>query len=100
MEKITHMPYSTNSSFFVFQIFCKKRDEILKKLKKERIGVSVHYKTHLPKMTYYKKKYNLKSKNFKNADNYGNTNISLPIYPKLKINEIDRICKILKNLVE
>ena len=99
-DQITHMPYSTNSSFFVFQIFCKKRDEILKKLKEERIGVSVHYKTHLPKMTYYKKKYNLKSKNFKNADNYGNTNISLPIYPKLKINEIDRICKILKNLVK
>ncbi len=99
-DQITHMPYSTNSSFFVFQIFCKKRDEILKKLKEERIGVSVHYKTHLPKMTYYKKKYNLKSKNFKNADNYGNTNISLPIYPKLKINEIDRICKILKNLAK
>jgi perosamine synthetase len=100
IDQITHMPYSTNSSFFVFQIFCKKRDEILEKLKKEKIGVSVHYKTQLPKMTYYKKKYNLKSKNFKNADYYGNTNISLPVYPKLKINEIDRICKILKNLVE
>ena len=95
-EEMTHMPYSTNSSFFVFQVFCKKRDELLKKLKKEKIGVSVHYSKQLPKMTYYKNKYNLKAKNFINANDYGNTNISLPIYPKLKSIEVDRICKIIK----
>ena len=70
---------------------------MLKKLKNEKIGVSVHYSKQLPKMTYYKNKYNLKAKNFINADNYGNTNISLPVYPKLRNIEIDRICKIIKN---
>ena len=48
------------------------------------IGVSVHYAKCLPKMTYYKKKYNLNINHFKNSDIYGRTNISLPVYPKLK----------------
>ena len=98
--KIKYMPYSPNSSFFVFQIFCKNRDEILKKLKKEKIGVSVHYLNPLPKMTYYKKKYLLNINNFKNSNIYGKTNISLPVYPKLKNNEIDRICSIIKKTIK
>ena len=93
------MPYSSNCSFFIFQIFCKKRDKILKELKKKNIGVSVHYAKCLPKMTYYKKKYNLNAKHFKNSDIYGSTNISLPIYPNLKMQEINKICKTIINLV-
>ena len=92
-NKITYMPYSNDSSFFVFQIFCKNRDKILKKLKKNKIGVSVHYTNPLPKMSYYKNKYRLKIKNFKNSLKYGNLNISLPVYPKLKKIEVDKICK-------
>ena len=34
IKNISHMPYSKNCSFFIFQIFCKNRDKILKKLKK------------------------------------------------------------------
>ncbi len=96
-DKITHMPYSSNSSFFVFQIFCKNRDKILKNLKKNKIGSSVHYANPLPKMSYYKKKYKLNIRNFKNSEKYGKYNISLPVYPKLKKKEVDKICeKIIK----
>ena len=49
------MGYSKECSFFVFQVFCKKRNELLKFLK-QNIGVSVHYITPLPKMKYYKEK--------------------------------------------
>ena len=52
--------------FLTFQIFCKNRDKILKELKNKKIGVSVHYSNALPKMTYYKKKYNLNIGKFKN----------------------------------
>ncbi len=98
-DKITHMPYSNNSSYFVFQIFCKKRDKILKILKKKKIGVSVHYNNPLPKMSYYKKKYMLEIGDFRNSEKYGKLNISLPIYPKLKKQEIDKICKEIIKLV-
>ena len=98
-KKIKHMPYSKNCSFFIFQIFCKNRDKILKELKNKKIGVSVHYSNALPKMTYYKKKYNLNIGKFKNADSYGCTNISLPVYPKLKMTEVDKICKTIISLI-
>ena len=99
-QKIKHMPYSDDSSFFVFQIFLKDRDKLLMELKKRNIGVSVHYSNPLTKMTYYKKKYKINNNDYKNATNYGNTNISLPVYPKLKNKEIDSICKFIKKFIE
>ena len=77
----------------MFQIFCKNRDKILKNLKKNKIGVSVHYANPLPKMSYYRKKYKLNIKNFRNSEKYGKFNISLPVYPKLKRQEVDKICE-------
>tara|TARA_B100001250_G_C19795816_1_gene788661 strand:- start:912 stop:2024 length:1113 start_codon:yes stop_codon:yes gene_type:complete len=93
VKELKLMPYSKNCSFFVFQIFSKKRDNIIKIFKDLKIGFSIHYLNPLPKMSYYKKKYKLNIKNFKNANDYGLMNISLPMYPKLKNAEIDFICK-------
>ena len=93
IKTIECMPFSASSSYFVFQIFYKERDLLLKKKKKKKIGVSVHYTNPLPKMTYYKNKYNLKIADYPNADRYGKTNISLPVYPKLKNSDINFICK-------
>ena len=99
IEAIEYMPFSSSSSYFVFQIFCKERDLLLKHLKEKKIGVSVHYTNPLPKMTYYKNKYNLKIDDYPNAYNYGKTNISLPVYPKLKNLEINMICKIIIDFI-
>ena len=44
-------------------------------------------------MTYYKKKYKINTDEYFNSTKYGNTNISLPNYPKLKLSEVDYICK-------
>ena len=57
----------------------------------------MHYKRHLPSMSYYKEKYNLKDKNFKNAKYYAENNISLPNYPKLYNKEVDYIFNKIKN---
>ena len=93
INQIKYMPYSKNNSFFVFQIFCQKRDKLLKELQNKKIGVSVHYTNPLPAMTYYKKKYNLNFKHFLNSFYYADSNISLPIYPKMSIREVDTISK-------
>ena len=97
---IKHMPYSENCSFFVFQIFSNKRDKLLKKLKQTNIGVSVHYSNPLTKMSYYKKKYKIKNNLYYNSNLYGNNNISLPVYPKLKNSEVDQICKVIKKFIK
>ena len=93
------MPYSKDCSYFIFQVFCKNRDIILKKLKNLNIGVSVHYSNALPRMSYYKNKYKLNYIKYKNSFEYGSQNISLPVYPKLKIREVDKICKTISKLV-
>ena len=79
------MPYSQNCSFFVFQIFCKNRDKLLKRFKDKKIGVSIHYATPLPSMSYYKKKYN-----------FVDTNISLPVYPSLTNQELNKVVQVIK----
>ncbi len=93
IKEISCMPFSYKCSYFVFQIFCKKRDELLQEFKKKKIGVSIHYATPLPFMTYYKKKYRYKKNNFKFAKKYADQNISLPIYPSLKNIELSKIIK-------
>ena len=95
--KIT--PYDKNYSYFVYQIFCKSRDKVLKKFKKQNIGVSVHYARPLHRTSFYKKKYILDPNNYPNSDKYSSQNISLPVYPKLKFSEIDYLCKKLKEII-
>ena len=94
------MPFSKNCSFFVFQIFCKGRNKLLKIFKNKKIGVSIHYATPLPLMSYYKKKYKFKKDSFVNAKKYADTNISLPIYPSLNLNELNKVIKLIKNFYE
>ena len=76
-KKIIFPNYDKNCSYFVFQIFVKNRNLILKKLVKKKIGVSVHYMMPLHKMGYYKKKNKFKNKHLKNSSTYGNMNLSL-----------------------
>lgn len=92
--------FSKNHSYFIFQIFIKNRDFVLSKLKEKKIGVSVHYLNPLPKMSYFKNKYKLKARDYPNACNYADTNISLPVYPLLKMNQVDLICKTIIDLTK
>ena len=96
-RNINIMPYDKDCSYFVYQIFVEKRYHFLKILKKNKIGFSIHYAKSLPEMTYYKKKYKYNLKNFANSIKYAKENISLPIYPKLKLSEIDKICYLINN---
>ncbi len=89
--------FNTNYSYFIFQILFKNinfKNKIMEIFKKQKIGISVHYGKALPMMTYYKKRYNL-SKSFPNALKYSKSALSLPMYPKLKFDEIDKITNLI-----
>ena len=96
-DEVQSMPLNDDCSYFVFQIFVKNRDKILKLLKKKKYQVSVHYATPLPWMTYYYSKYKLKNKFFLKTINYAKTNISLPCYPKMKMKDVDKISRVIIN---
>ena len=80
---------------FVVGVESKKRDRVIGFLKKKNIGCSIHYKP-LHKMSFYKKKYNLKKKNFSVSDNWGKSCITLPFHLKLTKREQIYVIKTLR----
>ena len=90
--------YTDDNSYFLFQILIKpsfKRDEILVKLKEAGIGVSIHYATPVPLMSYYIEKYGYIHDDFPNAIKFGNQVISIPVHSKISDKDIYFIIKII-----
>lgn len=104
-DKISICPFNKNNSYFIFPVlvFKNNRDSILKKLKLSNIGCSIHYATPLFSYKFYKKKYyrdyKRKYSKFLKSISFANHNISLPVYSKLSLKEVDIICKKIINIV-
>ena len=97
-NEISFTDYSDDHSYFLFQIILDNsldRDKILMGLKENGIGVSIHYATPVPLMSYYKKKYGYITEDFPNAVNYGDQSISLPVHAKLSDEDIEHVCSTL-----
>jgi len=72
------------------------RDEFIEELTKENIGVSVHYiPVHM--MPYYKRK---GRKNFPVAEKLFRTTMSLPIFPDMSDEEIEKVVNTIKTIGE
>ncbi len=64
--------------------------ELFKKFKNKSIKLQVHYiPIHL--QPFYRKKFNFKKKQFENAEKFYMREVSLPIYPSLKNNELYKV---------
>lgn len=95
-SKIKFNNFYKGNSFFVFQIFIKNRNLLIKYLKKNKIGCSIHYATPLPLLSYYKNKYKIKKSDFVNSIEYSKNVISLPVHHQITEGNINKICKLLK----
>ena len=88
------------SSFHLYVVLMKnkkKRDGLINSLKKESIYTNIHYKPiHLQS---YFKKLGFKKGDFKNAENYYERAISLPIHPSLKKKEVMKIIRKVNNFL-
>ncbi len=88
--------FDKNSAYHLFIVNFKGivRNNIIQKLYKRKIITQVHY---IPayKHPYYKKKIRGK---FRNAEIYYNTSLSLPIFPDLKISQLNKICRSIKKI--
>ena len=69
----------------------KKRSQLIDFFDKNKIGFGIHYRA-VNDMTFYRKEYKWKKKNAPNAFYVGNNIISLPLYPHLKIKDVNYIC--------
>jgi dTDP-4-amino-4,6-dideoxygalactose transaminase len=74
------------------------RDDCIAKLKDLGIGVSVHF-IPLHTMPYYKKCYNLKADDFPQAEDAYKRVISLPIWPGMTDEQVDRVINSVRKLI-
>ncbi|MBE0649561.1 MAG: DegT/DnrJ/EryC1/StrS family aminotransferase [Bacteroidales bacterium] len=93
---LIHVPFEDHS-WHLFQVVLRKdapigRNEFIEKMAEAGIGTSVHYKP-LHRMTYYKERYKLKEGDFPNAEKTWKGNVSLPIFPFMKEEELDYVCR-------
>ena len=73
------------------------KKQLFAKFKKKGINLQVHYiPIHL--QPYYKKRFGFKKDQFKNVENFYKKEISLPIYPSLKNEEIFKVINELLSL--
>jgi len=88
---------------FIIQIIPKKwtisRNELIEKLGEYGIGIAVHYKP-IHMHSYYIDKYNYKSDDFPQSKRIYESSISIPLYPKLKDEEVEYIIGVLNKLWE
>lgn len=76
--------------------FIKKRKMLIKFLNKKNIGTSIYYPHPLPRLKYFKNKYNLNLINFKNAIKFSDNAIMLPIGPHINKKDVNLICNQIK----
>jgi dTDP-4-amino-4,6-dideoxygalactose transaminase/nucleoside-diphosphate-sugar epimerase len=74
------------------------RDEFMNALKRENIGVGLHFKS-LHVQSYYRDAFKLKGSGLPNALYLSERILSLPMYPKMTQYDVDTVIKAVKKLV-
>jgi len=80
-RKISKLVYSKSSVYHQYVILVKKRDNLIKLLKKKNIQYGFHYPYAIHQLSVFKKRF--KNKKFRNAEILAKESISIPIDPNL-----------------
>ena len=75
------------------------RKEIFEELRRESIGVQVHY-VPLNLQPFFQKRFGYKEEDFPVAENYYKRAITLPLFPKMNNKEIERTVKTVKKVIK
>ena len=88
-----------NHVYHLFTVYHKKAPQIKKELLKHKIQTRTIYPYPIQKMKAYSKLISNK-KDLKNSEKKSKGIFCLPLYPELKINELNKICNILKKILK
>jgi dTDP-4-amino-4,6-dideoxygalactose transaminase len=97
-------PSGSLHSWHVFPIRLHKtarisRDDAIAALTAQGIGTSVHYRP-LHQMTYWQQRYAFRPNEFPESDRYFAGALSLPLFPTMTDEEVDRVVGALQELLE
>jgi dTDP-4-amino-4,6-dideoxygalactose transaminase len=104
LETLATRDYATHAHhIFVIALHLEQltvdRDGFLNAIQSEGIGVGVHYiALHL--QPYYVKNFNTKPQDFPVASNYSERVLSLPLYPKMSSEDVERVIATVQRLVK
>jgi len=76
-----------------------ERDEFLNKMTDHGIGVGVHYLS-IPEHPYYRNNFQWRPEDYPQAMKIGRSTISLPLSPGLTDNDVDRVVRTVKEILE
>ena len=83
---------------FTIWIGAGKRDRVISELQKAGVGVMVNYRAiHL--LSYFSENYGFKQGDFPVAERIGDATISLPFYPNMPLEDIDRVIEVLREIL-
>lgn len=95
------LPFTHNLAKHVFHLYVirsNKRDMLFDHLKSNGVGCGIHYPVALPFLKAYKH-LNHVYKDFPIAFKYSNEILSLPIFPELSTEQLNRVVFVLKKLI-
>lgn len=82
-------------TWHIYCVLVKNRDRLFKFLRKQNIGVNVHY-IPIYRHSLYREKYGLNPKDFPNTEYVFERTLSLPIFPKMSDEDINYVIEKVK----
>lgn len=90
--------YQHKHAWHLLTILIKDRDGFIDKMKAINIGIGMHYvAAHL--FSFYKENYGFKQGDFPHAEAVGEQICSLPLFPSMNDEELDRVIEAVKDCV-
>ena len=92
IKRIHVMPHA-DSAYYVYPIIVRKRNLLMKELKKNSIYSQIHYELPIHLQTAYKR---INKKNLRVTEKISKNILSLPFYPGIKKKQIERIFEVIQ----
>ena len=77
-----------------------RRENIMRELTARGVGTSIYYPQPVPRMTYYKNKYDYDPDQFKTAAMFSDNTIALPVGPHLTTSDMNTISQEIIDIIE
>ena len=97
--KLPFQKFDYKHVFHLYVVYHPKRDQIIKKLKKKKIGININYPFPVHKMKAYNNTVCDDCNCLPLTEKFAKGVFSLPLYPSLKSSDIFKISKIIKNII-
>jgi perosamine synthetase len=72
-----------------------RRAELIERLNRSGVGTSLYYPQPVPRMTYYREKYDYQPDTYVNAAEISDCSIALPVGPQLDADDVSHVAEVL-----